>query len=687
MKQIGSKSINKLILVAIAMVFIYTTLSYQHIFSFSFGSKEKYLYDLFDYSQWRIPQSSRVISDEQLYQVAANKIIKGDSIYSINPEVPPLGKYLYGLGISTMDNPYIISFILYLFCLVTYFFIAKQAGLSQTQQLVSLLLFMSSPLLFSQIGQTMLDLPQLFFLLLYSYFWNSYLTSAKKPTIHIAIIVSGLFLGFAAAVKFPIFIVLVAGISFLYLLLQKKIKAVLGFGVSFVVGYFLTFTHYLVNHSFRELLGAQKWMLNFYLHQYSSVSILDNIKHFFTGRYQDFADNIQFANEWTVFLPIVFIATTSYVLYNYRKFTKSLKELAPLDWYAVIFFTTLIPMFFLTLYTRYFLLVLPFGALITAKYISKKLSILFISLFLILFYQSIVYLNPQPIETLKFAQNDWTNGNYQDFYNHLNADSTKLSRDEFLASLKEIEFSSQVTKQSIDFEIPHLSFFSKKTNGQVTVTLETPAGKYQHTKEAVFIWENGGWKLIWSWEILADSMNERDTIMLVDTGYKTGRILSSDGTTLAYTTNSPQIFIQPQKIKDRTAFINAFTDVTSWFTVTLENYIFVKARTRTDFLIPLESKEVDKVDLSKVEFTALEKKQSPMRFYSKDLSTNAISEIQNFEDLHRLELGLSKALVLKKQSGQTINLIGDSVPEGKNITYPKSFKDLQQMSALDQPVR
>lgn len=687
MKQIGSNAILKLVWIGIFLVFTYTVFSYAHIFSFSFSSKEKYLYDLFDYSQWRIPQSTRVISDEQLYQVAANKIIQGDSIYSINPEVPPLGKYLYGLGIITADNPYLISFILYILSLGVYFFIAKQAGLSKTQQLLSLLLFMVSPLLFSQIGQTMLDLPQLFFLLLYSYFWSLYLTSIRKPAIHIAIMLSGLCLGFAAATKFPIFIILIAVISFFYLVIQKKAKVAISFGVSFIVGYLLTFAHYLVNHSFRELLGAQKWMLNFYLHQYSSVSILDNIKHFFTGRYQDFAGNIQFANEWTIFLPVIFIATICYVLYNYKKFLKLRNGLEPLDWYALIFFTTLIPMFFLTLYTRYFLLILPFGALITVKYLSEKLSILFIPLFLILFYQSIAYLNPQPIETLKFAQNDWTNGNYQDFYNHLHNDSTKLSRDEFLSHLKEIEFNAQVDKQSIDFKIPQLSFFSKKINGQVTVTLETPAGEYHHTKEAVFIWENGGWKLIWNWEILADSMNENDTIVLIDSGYKTGKIISSDGSTLAYTSSSPQIFIQPQKIKDRTAFINAFTDVTSWFTVTLENYIFVKARTRNDFLIPLESKEIEKVDLNKVEFTALEQKQSPMRFYNNNLSTNAISEIQDFEDLHRLELGLSKALILKKQSGQTLNLLGRSVTEGKNIIYPKNFKDLQQMPALDQPVR
>src|SRR5690349_2806181 len=72
-----------------------------------------HLQDRFGNSQWRIPNSSRVISDSELYQVAGKELVEGEDPFLINPEVPPVAKYIYGFTGKMTGNAHWASLVLY----------------------------------------------------------------------------------------------------------------------------------------------------------------------------------------------------------------------------------------------------------------------------------------------------------------------------------------------------------------------------------------------------------------------------------------------------------------------------------------------------------------------------------------------------------------------------------------------
>ncbi|MBD3279770.1 MAG: hypothetical protein GF390_03595, partial [Candidatus Pacebacteria bacterium] len=92
-----------------------------------------YLLDFFDHSQWQIALSNRIMSDNELYQVAALKFLQTGQLFTVNPEVPPLGKYLYALAIKLFNQPYYASVFSYLVTIIIFYFLAKQVLQKNTQ--------------------------------------------------------------------------------------------------------------------------------------------------------------------------------------------------------------------------------------------------------------------------------------------------------------------------------------------------------------------------------------------------------------------------------------------------------------------------------------------------------------------------------------------------------------------------
>ena len=158
-----------------------------------------YLEDLFSHSQWSIPLSTRIMSDNELYQVAGYRLIKGDSAFSINPEVPPVAKYFYGLGILLFKNSFLISLFFYTLAIFLFTKISFKIFSNKNLARISIVLFCLSPILISQITQTMLDLPQLVFLLAHvlTLLHTNQLLKSKKSIF--LIILSGISLGLFAA--------------------------------------------------------------------------------------------------------------------------------------------------------------------------------------------------------------------------------------------------------------------------------------------------------------------------------------------------------------------------------------------------------------------------------------------------------------------------------------------------------
>ena len=76
-------------------------------FVFTQGYDLNYLEDFYNNSQWVVPQSPRIMGDGELYSYAAGTLLQGDDPFRVNPETPPLGKYIYSLSILIFSNPLI----------------------------------------------------------------------------------------------------------------------------------------------------------------------------------------------------------------------------------------------------------------------------------------------------------------------------------------------------------------------------------------------------------------------------------------------------------------------------------------------------------------------------------------------------------------------------------------------------
>jgi len=138
-----------------------------------------------DELSWRYSQSQYVmgqgspiiIGDEQVYVLAASQYVKTGDPVSINFEHPPLGKYLYGLGLMLTDKPRLISLAFVITSLILFIWLAKIYLIKEFLIYPAVLLFISNDIFLNLAKTVMLDLPQLIFLILASI---SYILAVKK---------------------------------------------------------------------------------------------------------------------------------------------------------------------------------------------------------------------------------------------------------------------------------------------------------------------------------------------------------------------------------------------------------------------------------------------------------------------------------------------------------------------------
>ncbi len=243
-------------------------------------------------SQYVIPQSKHPISDEELDSYAGYKYATGLNPILINSDHPPFGKYLIGWSILLTGNNRVIS-------------IAFAVG---NVMLVALIVFMiSGSLLLSSLGvlfisldsmlidqiihSPILDIIQVFFLLLYVaiFLWWQKNPSLKKS------VTLGIVIGCLSSIKlyFPALVLL--GTVFIFLLwtgktLLKTTAVVLS---QFIIGaavYTLTYLRFLLaGNSLRAFFGAQKWIFLFWKN--NSVQ---------SSRFIGDASTLMIANRWKV---------------------------------------------------------------------------------------------------------------------------------------------------------------------------------------------------------------------------------------------------------------------------------------------------------------------------------------------------------------------------------------------------
>lgn len=202
------------------------------------------------------------IPDEVVYSFSAGSLIKGVSPIFVNPETPPLGKYIISLSILFFNNENIGTLVIGLASLYLLYQLGKQIFSSVVLALIPVLLLTFEPLFLNQFRYTpLLDIIQLFFLLCFFFLFNKAVIS-KKYVLYF-LLASCMAGGFISVKFFGSGLTLI-GAALTVLFLRRQFKKSILFLITFLVAPLILLINYvsvlLSGYSFSAFLGVQKWI-------------------------------------------------------------------------------------------------------------------------------------------------------------------------------------------------------------------------------------------------------------------------------------------------------------------------------------------------------------------------------------------------------------------------------------------
>lgn len=452
----------------------------------------KYLEDLYSFSQWSVPLSSRIMGDAYLYQHSGIELLKNFEPFSINPETPVFGKLLLGLSIKYTQNPYYFSLLFLLILLITLNYLAKHFfNLNKIKRIILLLLVGTSPIVLIQISDPVMDLPQASLFLVHLYFLFLSSTTKKKNINLVACLLSGLFLGLMTATKIAVYLPFIYLIDTWYLWKKKRIFSAIEIIVASIMTYILLYSPYILKYGVIEWLKTQLWVINFYRNSDVSATPGMVIITAFTGFYKGW---------WGEGWSRVSLWTGSWGLGVYAVFSQAknlyLKKISLADeqkYLVFIAISLLIFLSFIPFWPRYFVFFIPLFWLIIISWIKNPK---FFLLLLVVPLINIVVIakNNLQFEPTNFY-NLWEKASFKDMYENFSIDyKGKTTREDWhQQNQQEIE---NINGQTVMLK------FSKPTktglfNKNQTVILKIIGPKYSTLTEYELGWvlEHAQWKL------------------------------------------------------------------------------------------------------------------------------------------------------------------------------------------------
>lgn len=484
-----------------------------------------YFKHFYDHSQWSIANSPRIMGDGELYQYAGYSLLTGDNPFVVNPEVPPLGKYMYALAIKFFNNSFAFNFFLY--CLVILLF---QSWISRTKvtgpnKNLATLLFATSPLLFNQIGDTGLDLLYLIILL---GFWIALYEKA--------IIFAGIFLGLFISTKFGLFALapLTVSISYLGIKNWKKILTIVGIsGLVYVISYS---SFFIQGHSLSEWLQTQKWIINFYA---ESDARKDPVVFFTTALMGLFKweNTWEKVNEWSILWPL---GAGAFVMLLWGKRNSFPREIATYARVLILIFLVV------PFAVRYMLLLLPVLVLcLVVKLKSLKgvgVSVLVGAILL----QAGLYIHQGPERQEKRINELLSANRFDDLYSQIQIEN--ISRAEFSFPIHQFLETIEVDESSFKIIVDNKLAFSNKKPITFTSEYETSIGSIAFSKAGFLELKNGKWVLVWDWEFIAPHFSHKAKVEFQKGNQVGGKLITSDEKELSNGVFLPFISLHPERI-------------------------------------------------------------------------------------------------------------------------------------------
>ena len=411
------KSIKWLILIGLIL-----TVSYFNRWIFAFKFEPEYWENYYYTSQWNIPNSERVISDDGLYKYIGYRLVTGENTFNVNYWIPPMGKYWYGVGARYLQNPYLISFLFYLLSILVFGLLSKLIFKKDNTRWLAIYLWTINPLVVEQIWQTMLDLPMTLFFLTHIYFLFKF--GKEKTTKNL--ILAAIFLGLTAGTKPAYFIPMIGLIDWWWILtIQKANKVKTLFLYLFFVfgGYVLSYTCYFVVHPNPiPWIRLHEKVIDFQIinSKGGNHDVLNIFRTIFLGKFKGFwvGGKEMVVKSWSLVLPIGTILLMRNILY----FKKTIKQNPQIIYLSLIGIGYLLMCLKIEFWPRYLVFILPVLILLIVNYFATKPLVLI--LFLISYLPWLNYnFFPNPKDVVEEWNQNINNKHYRDAYRLLDNNS------------------------------------------------------------------------------------------------------------------------------------------------------------------------------------------------------------------------------------------------------------------------
>ena len=469
---------------------------------FFYRYEPEYYENYYYFSQWNIPSSTRGISDGELYKFVGYRLVEGENPFYLNFEIPPLGKYLYGLAEKTIGNPYWVSISFYLASLVVFYFLLRDFFKEKYLSLIGLLLFVTTPFVATQIRETMLDLPLMFFYLLHVFLFLRFLKEKTNRNKLVYLLLAGASLGLATGVKPGIYTPLVGllGAVMIFLLQKKdKIKSVIFYTGSVIAGYVAAYFCYFIRHPNPiPWIRLHQKPLEFYLSPQNNIDYFNQWRSIFANTYQGWWQPGRFTTvgDWTLVLPLGVVAILLILFFSFKK--KDYRW----TYVSLVSLSFLLINTFVPFWSRYLMPLIPLFVVSLVYLFRQKKFILYLLILanLPFLYSSIV---PNKVDGHTHAIARFTSTRaYRELYRSLDFEQRKNLNEVDFIRLNE-DFYQVLGTRKISTEVIKLEKISSR-HARATYLIEylTDYGPLEHQLEADFYRRHNQWKMVWNWDML-----------------------------------------------------------------------------------------------------------------------------------------------------------------------------------------
>lgn len=526
---------------------------------FFYQYEPEYYENYYYFSQWNIPNSTRGISDGELYKFVGYRLVEGENPFYLNFEIPPLGKYLYGLAEKTTGNPYLISVSLYLLSALLVYLLSRDLHKDKRLNLIVLLLFITTPFVATQIRETMLDLPLMFFYLLHVFFFLRYLKEKKIKPKTLNLILAGGCLGLATGVKPGIYtplIGLIGALMIFFLEKKKKIAQVLLYAASVIAGYITAYFCYFIRHPNPiPWIRLHQKPLDFYLSSQNTIDHFNQWKSIFANTYQGWwqPGKLTSVGDWSLILPLGVIAAITTLIFSLKKKDRRWTYL------SAVTLTFLLMNTFVPFWTRYLMPAIPLFILLISLLFKNKKHILFILILANLpFLYSSIAINKVDGHAQAITRFVSTRA-YRELYRSLDFDQRKnIIEDDFI-KLNE-DFYEALGTRKIEVEIVDLETISpRQARATYDIKYTTNYGVATHQFTTDFYKKHNQWKMVWSWDMLWPGYGQNSQIIAEEGAPSLTKLLDQYGNNYITQGTGYMVYVIPRLMFNWNQSLNDFS--------------------------------------------------------------------------------------------------------------------------------